>query len=198
MKRVIIATRNRGKLKELKERLESLDCEVTSLADFNDRFEVEEDADTFEGNALKKARAVFELTGLPTLADDSGLEVDALERKPGVHSARYGGSGLDDSGRCELLLNELAHVPPQKRTARFRAALVYLAPGESPVTFHGDVEGRIGLELSGEHGFGYDPVFIPEGYRDTMAALGPEIKGRISHRAKALDAFVDYFRDRMA
>jgi XTP/dITP diphosphohydrolase len=195
MRRLVVATHNPGKQREIEARLKALDCKVLALADIGEPIEIVEDASTFEGNALKKARAVANATGLPALADDSGLEVEALGNKPGVHSARYGGPELDDRGRCAHLLRALAHVPPRDRTARFRAVLVYLEPGSGskPRMFNGVVDGRIGLEQKGEHGFGYDPVFVPNGYREPMAVLGPEIKARISHRAQALDAFVRFY-----
>jgi XTP/dITP diphosphohydrolase len=193
MRRLVVATHNPGKQREIEDRLKAIDCEVLALANIDNSIDILEDTNTFEGNALKKARAVANLTGLPALADDSGLEVDALGNEPGVHSARYGGPGLDDEGRCAHLLRALAHVPPKDRTARFRAVLVYLEPGSEPRVFNGVVEGKIGLEQRGDHGFGYDPVFVPVGYRDPMAVLGPEIKARISHRAQALDAFVRFY-----
>jgi XTP/dITP diphosphohydrolase len=194
VKHLVVATHNQGKLKEIRERLSDLNCRVTSLADYDTPFDIVEDADTFEGNALKKARAVVELTGRPALSDDSGLEVDALGGAPGVHSARYG--GLDDRGRYQRLLQALADIPDERRTARFRAAIVYLEPGGDPEFFDGVVNGVIGHEARGDHGFGYDPVFIPEGHQDPMAVLGPEIKSHISHRARALDAFLAYYSAR--
>ena len=192
MKSLIVATKNPGKVAEIKNRIERLGYEVSSLLDPTIDVEIIEDAGSFEGNAVKKAVATAAASGIPALADDSGLEVDALDGRPGIYSARYGGPGLDDRGRYEYLLNELKDVPDEKRTARFRAVLAYLAPGEAPQTFAGVLEGKISLVPAGSEGFGYDPVFIPIGYNQTLAELGPDIKNRISHRALALDALVEW------
>jgi len=192
VKSLIVATKNPGKVAEIKNRIERLGYEVSSLLDPTIDVEIIEDAGSFEGNAVKKAVATAAASGIPALADDSGLEVDALDGRPGIYSARYGGPGLDDRGRYEYLLNELKDVPDEKRTARFRAVLAYLAPGEAPQTFAGVLEGKISLVPAGSEGFGYDPVFIPIGYNQTLAELGPDIKNRISHRALALDALVEW------
>ncbi|MCP4675429.1 MAG: RdgB/HAM1 family non-canonical purine NTP pyrophosphatase [Deltaproteobacteria bacterium] len=192
MKRLIVATKNKGKIVELRSRLESLGFEVCSLIDLDNEITIVEDADTFAGNAIKKATTVCEATDCPALADDSGLEVDALGGRPGVRSARYGGEGLDDRARFELLLSEIRDVPINERSARFRASIAFIEPGGSPKVFDGTLEGNIAFEPSGSHGFGYDPVFIPKGFEQTLATLGPEIKNRISHRAKALDTFVKF------
>ena len=190
MKRLIVATNNQGKLLEIKRRLTNPDLEISSLADFAEQIEVIEDADTFEGNAVKKACEASAKFDCPALSDDSGLEVDALGGSPGVFSARYGGQGLDDRGRYLHLLEELKDIPSNERTARFRAAVAFVLPGLPPAVYHGTLEGAIALAPSGTHGFGYDPVFIPSGYERTLAELGPEIKGAISHRAAALEGFV--------
>jgi XTP/dITP diphosphohydrolase len=195
MKTLLVATGNQGKVKELSTLLGQLDFSVLSLADIEDKFEIVEDASTFEGNAIKKATVACRNTKLPTLADDSGLEVDFLGGEPGVYSARYGGNDLDDRGRYELLLENLKHAPLEKRTARFRAVLAYLAgPDAKPQIFSGVLEGTIAREAAGTHGFGYDPVFVPRGYAECLALLGPEIKNRISHRAVALHQFIDWLR----
>jgi XTP/dITP diphosphohydrolase len=195
--RFIVATKNHGKLVEIRKRLDGLDVEVVSLNEAAPNLVVIEDADSFAGNALKKARAVVGATGIPALADDSGLIVDALNGRPGIYSARYGAEDLDDEGRYKHLLSELEEVIPDKRTARFQAALAYLKPGGDPIIFEGIVEGKIATSPSGSHGFGYDPVFIPRGYEQTMAELGPNIKSKISHRARALNAFVSWFQIRI-
>ena len=188
---LIVATGNKGKLREIRSRLAST-IQVMGLSDLHLDIEVVEDAETFDGNALKKAAAVFKETGLPCLADDSGLEVDALNGQPGVYSARFGGPNLTDAQRAAALLDALSEVPDGDRSARFRAVLAYLSPGAPPVYFSGTLEGRIARTVSGDHGFGYDPIFIPTGYEQTLAVLGPEIKSRISHRAQALDGFQQY------
>jgi len=192
MKRLIVATKNKGKIAEIHGRLESLGFEVRSMADLDTEITIVEDADTFAGNAIKKATTVCEATDYTALADDSGLEVDALGGRPGVRSARYGGEGLNDKDRFELLLSEIRNVPTHKRSARFRASIAFVRPGGSPVVFDGTLEGDIAFKPSGSHGFGYDPVFIPKGFEQTLAELGPETKNQISHRAKALDAFVEF------
>ncbi len=192
MKRLIVATKNQGKIVEIHDRLENLGFTVYSLLDLEKEIPIEEDADTFAGNAIKKATVVCDTTDYPALADDSGLEVDALGGRPGVRSARYGGEGLNDKDRFELLLSEISDVPTEKRSARFQASLAFVRPGGSPVVFNGTLEGDIAFKASGSHGFGYDPVFIPKGFEQTLAELGPEIKNKISHRAKALDAFVEF------
>ena len=191
---LIVATGNAGKLREIRARLALDGSEIKGLHDLDISINIIEDADTFEGNALKKAAAVFEALQLPCLSDDSGLEVDALGGRPGVYSARFGGPDLSDAERCEFLLEQLAQTPDEHRTARFRAVLAYLALDSSPVYFTGTLEGRIAEEPSGIHGFGYDPVFIPEGFDRSLAELGPEIKSRISHRTQALDKFQAYIR----
>lgn len=190
MKRLVVATRNRGKLAEIASRLAELGFAALDLDAVLPGLEIPEDADSFAGNALEKARSVSAASGLPTLADDSGLEVDALGGAPGVRSARYGGAGLSDAERCALLLEALSRVPGAGRTARFRAALAYVSPRGTERVFHGVLEGSIAGKASGEHGFGYDSIFVPNGCDRTLAELGPAVKERISHRALALAAFV--------
>jgi XTP/dITP diphosphohydrolase len=195
LKTLIVATKNKGKLAEIRARLHP-QFEVIGLDALDREINIVEDAPTFEGNAIKKAAATVAAAGLACLSDDSGLEVDYLDKRPGVHSARYGGEGLTDAERFALLLKELRGVPENLRTARFRAVLAFMEPGCEPLCFEGTVEGRIALAAAGQSGFGYDPVFIPDGFDKTVAELGPDIKSRISHRAKALEAFVNYLKFR--
>lgn len=195
MKTLLVATFNQGKIREIRDLLGQGELSILSLADMKEQIEIEEDGDTFELNAIKKALTACRETGLPTLADDSGLEVDALGGQPGVYSARYGGDHLDDKGRYELLLKKLEAVEQGQRTARFRATLAYLpSPKDNPLVFDGTLEGHIAFRPAGAQGFGYDPIFVPNGYDRTLAELGPNIKNRISHRAKALRLFIDCFR----
>ncbi|HUT76879.1 MAG TPA: RdgB/HAM1 family non-canonical purine NTP pyrophosphatase [Polyangia bacterium] len=194
--RIVVATANLGKIAEIRAMVEGADIEIVPLAVVGTSVTVVEDGDTFEANALIKAGAVAAACGLPTLADDSGLEVDALGGRPGVHSARYGGEGLDDFDRCQRLLTELFGAPPELRTARFRCAIAYLEPPEPPVTFHGTLEGRIALRPAGTHGFGYDPIFLPQGFQETLAELPPVVKNTISHRFHALEALRLWLRAR--
>jgi XTP/dITP diphosphohydrolase len=195
--KLVFATTNKGKLEELQALVKGLPVEVLSLREV-EALEVEEDAETFEENAAKKARAYLERTGFAALGDDTGLCVDALGGAPGVRSARYGGyEGADPAlGEAaeryrlnnERLLRELAGVPAERRGAEFRTALCLLVPGEEPVIVRGVVRGRILEERRGEHGFGYDPLFeVPE-LGQTLAELKPEEKNRISHRARAFAA----------
>jgi XTP/dITP diphosphohydrolase len=180
--RLLFATTNEGKLRELR-KLVGDAVEVVSLKDLPPVPEPVEDGETFEVNAEKKARAYAEATGLPALADDSGLCVDALGGRPGVHSARYAEG--DDRARFEKLLGELAGVPEERRTASFRCALCLAWPGGERRIEVGRCEGRILTGPRGEHGFGYDPVFFIPALGKTMAELTPEEKSGVSHRGEA-------------
>jgi XTP/dITP diphosphohydrolase len=191
-----MATRNPGKIRELQELLQDLGINLLSLADFPHLPEIPEEGATFAANAAAKAQTVARLTGLPALADDSGLAVDALGGAPGVFSARY---ALDrtapalptDDDNWRKLLDELREVPWGERGARFVCEIALACPDGRLYRTHGECPGVIALEPRGETGFGYDPVFwVPE-YEATMAQLGPAIKNRISHRARALAALKD-------
>lgn len=194
--RLVIATRNAGKVAELRAALALLGFDVLSLRDLPAAPDVEEDADSFAGNASKKATEISLALGVAALADDSGLEVDALGGAPGVHSARYGGPGLDDAARNRLLLEALRDVPASARGARFRCAIAYAAPGEAPRLFEGAFPGRIAFGPRGTHGFGYDPIFLPDGYEISLAEIPPAEKLRVSHRARALAAFAHWVESR--
>lgn len=184
---LLVATGNAGKLREFCRLLDGID--IVSPADLALTLEVEESGATFEANARLKAEAYAAAAGLPALADDSGLEVDALDGAPGVHSARYGDPGLDDGQRCDLLLQNLdGHPVPAQRAARFRCVLVAAATDGRHCRAEGVCEGRIALVRQGARGFGYDPVFYLPDLGRTMAELsGPEKDG-ISHRGRALRA----------
>jgi len=188
--RLLVATRNRGKLAEIRAALADIDIgmdiELVGLDAYAGAPEVVEDGDTFEANALKKAREVAAATGCLTLADDSGLEVAALGGAPGVFSARFAGAGATDEANNAKLLAELAGVPEGRRQAAFRCVLAICAPGGRCRTCEGRLAGRIGEQPRGAYGFGYDPLFIPEGYAQTISELGAGVKARISHRAAAL------------
>ena len=193
--KLVVATRNPGKLTELRALFAPLGWEPISLEEAGVRGEVEEDQPTFRGNAEKKARAALTATGLTALADDSGLEVDALGGAPGVHSARFaGGDGHDDAANNARLLHELSDVPDDLRSARFRCALCWLEPNGRRVIVEGACEGRIAGRAVGKGGFGYDPLFlVTDGEYDgsrTMAELPLAEKNRISHRARALQALL--------
>lgn len=183
-KTIVIATSNQHKLSEVSEILKGLSARMLSLVDFPDIGVIEETGSSFQENALIKARIVYGKTGLLTLADDSGLEVDALDGAPGVHSARYAGKSQDYQANNQKLLQELHEVPDNHRNAQFRCIVAIVGPKIEQVV-EGAVRGFIIRELRGNKGFGYDPLFIPEGFNNTFAELGEEIKNQMSHRARA-------------
>jgi XTP/dITP diphosphohydrolase len=184
--RVVLASRNKGKIRELREMLAESGIEVLSLADFPELPEIEEDGATFRENAIKKATVVAAATGLVTLADDSGLEVDALGSQPGVLSARFAGIHGNDSANNALLLDKLQGIAESSRTARFRCVIAIAAPNGRTETCDGICEGMIGFAPKGAGGFGYDPLFFIPEQGMTMAELPEGTKNRISHRAKAM------------
>ena len=192
MKRLLVATRNRGKIKEIKALLDGLVEEVLCAADLPDLPETVEDGATFAENALKKAREASEATGLPVLADDSGLVVEGLNGAPGVISARYAGEDADDTANNHKLMNELAARPDADRAAAFVCCMAFVDGISTEQLFVGRVGGRIIDQPRGEHGFGYDPLFLVDGFEQTMAELPLDQKNRISHRGQALQAFKAY------
>ena len=183
--RLLVATHNRGKILEYRALLSDLPLAVTWLDEQGIVEDVEETGATFVANASLKAAAYAQLTGLWTWADDSGLEVDALDGRPGVYSARYGGPGLSDADRYRRLLAELAAIAPEQRTARFHCVVALAVPGGPIYTAEAAIEGLIVDDPRGAHGFGYDPVFFIPDQQRTMAELEPAIKNRISHRGRA-------------
>lgn len=185
---VVIATSNRHKVEEIKTALDFPGWEFLTLSQVTGYPEPEEDADTFAGNALIKARAAHEATGMAALADDSGLVVDALDGRPGVYSARYAGVHGDDAANNAKVLAELEGVPDEQRTGRFVCALAFVDENGNEITVEGAVEGRIGYELRGSEGFGYDPMFMPEafGFEKSLAEVSQDEKNAISHRGNAL------------
>lgn len=185
MKKLVVATKNRGKLLEIAELLHDQNVMLFSLSDFPGMPEVVEDGDSFEDNAAKKARAAAEWSKLPAIADDSGLEVDALDGAPGVHSSRYAGRTATDADRIDKLLTALVDVPMEKRTARFRCVIAFVDPNGGVHVTEGSCEGLLTFESKGVGGFGYDPVFMVREYGKTFAELRSDIKNRISHRAVA-------------
>jgi XTP/dITP diphosphohydrolase len=188
MRKLLLATNNPGKLQEYADLLKGLPVALTSPAQEGLSLAVDESGATFAENAILKVRAYAEASGLPTLADDSGLEVDALDGGPGVRSARYAGEGASDEDRYRLLLRNLREVPEERRTARFRCVVAVAWPEGDVHTAEGRCEGVIGFEPRGTHGFGYDPVFYLPDRGQTMAELPPAVKNRISHRARAAQA----------
>ena len=189
---LLVATRNRGKLDELVNLLQGAPYDLLSLENVNIQHEVEETGDTFEANAILKAEEYGRMAGIVTLADDSGIEVDALDGAPGVLSARYGGEELDDQDRNALLLKNLANLPDNKLTARFRCVVALSRPNRETVTFCGSVEGFITRKARGINGFGYDPLFYFPPKRKTLAQISAEEKHAVSHRGKAVNKAVHY------
>lgn len=192
MTRLLVATHNPGKLRELAALLSGSALQVASLADLGPVSEVEETGETFLDNAVRKAVAYSRHTDGLTLADDSGLEVDALGGAPGVRSARYGGPGLTDEDRCQLVLKELENVAKEDRRARFVCVLALAQRGELLRTFQGVVEGLIAFEPRGTGGFGYDPIFYYPPKACAFGELLPADKDRVSHRGQALREFLGH------
>jgi XTP/dITP diphosphohydrolase len=197
--KIVLATRNLGKLREMRGLLGGLKVEVLSLADCPDAPEVVEDGKSFRENALKKARAVADFTGLPALSDDSGLCVDALDGAPGIYSARFAGEDADDAANNRKLLKLLKGVPDDRRDAKFVCVIALAWPDEETKkfkTFRGEVRGIIAQTPSGEAGFGYDPLFFYRPAGKTFAVMGPD-KAAVSHRARALRKFREYLAEQM-
>lgn len=186
MGRIIFATGNAGKMREIRSILADLGMEIVSMKEAGVDVEIEENGSTYEENALIKARAVAAVTGELVLADDSGLEVDRLNKEPGVHSARYMGEDTPYSIKNASLIGRLEGVPEEERTARFVCAIAAVLPDGRELTTRATVEGRIGYEERGEGGFGYDPIFFVPELGKTTAELSEEEKNLVSHRGKAL------------
>ncbi len=191
MDKLVLASRNKNKIEEMKALVDDLGIEVYSALDFPELQEVDEDQDTLEGNALKKARYVHQQTGLPALSDDTGLEVDALDGAPGVYSARYAGENATYQDNVLKLLREMSGK--KDRTAQFRTVVALVTAG-SEHTFEGVCKGEIIDHQRGEKGFGYDPVFLPEGFDQTFAELDSKIKNEISHRGRAIQKFISFIK----
>lgn len=187
--KLVFATNNKHKLDEVRKITAQHNIEVVSLADIHCHDEIPETADTLEGNALQKAQYIQDKFGLDCFADDTGLEVEALDNAPGVYSARYAGPGHDSEANMQKLLQEMEGKTNRK--ARFRTVIALII-GDKQYCFSGIVNGTITTEKKGENGFGYDPMFIPEGYEQTFAELGDFVKNKISHRAKAVEQ-LDHF-----
>ena len=192
---IVLATRNRKKIEEIKRITEGMAVSIFTLDDFPGCPEVEEDGGTFEENAVKKAVTVAKFTGKPALADDSGLEVYDLHGAPGTLSARYAGGDADDRKNIEKLLKEMHLI--EERRARFVCCIVLALPDGTINTFYGYAEGSIGTEPRGFNGFGYDPIFYPEGYTKTFAEMGDQEKDSLSHRGKALKKVKHYIKQKL-
>ncbi len=193
---LLLATNNAHKIREISQILDGQPVTMRTLADYPELSEIPETGVTFEANALLKARTCYEHTGLLSLADDSGLEVDALNGDPGVHSAIYSGVPHDYAGNNRKLLKAMESIPAEQRTARFHCVLALVGQSDgreySERCFHGVCEGMIISELRGARGFGYDPLFYIPRLQKTMAELGPDVKNQISHRADALKKFKSF------
>ena len=186
--RIIFATGNEGKMKEIKMILGDLEIPVISMKEAGIAADIDENGTTFEENAVIKAKTICEMTGELVLADDSGLEIDALNKEPGVYSARYMGENTSYHIKNANLIQRLEEVPDEKRTARFVCAMAAAFPDGRTITTRGTIEGRIGYEERGENGFGYDPIFYLPEYGCSTAELSLEKKNQLSHRGKALRA----------
>jgi len=188
---LVVATRNKGKTAEIRALLEDHPVQIKNLDDFGPIPEVEEDGDTFEENAYKKASFAARVLGYPALADDSGLVVEALDGRPGVHSARYAGADATDEDRCVKLLDELGDEP--NRNAAFACVISIAVPTGAALTYESRCNGRITRKPEGTNGFGYDPIFYSPEYDKTFAQLTMDEKSRVSHRGKALSEVVSEF-----
>jgi XTP/dITP diphosphohydrolase len=191
---LVLASRNKDKIKELRLALKDFEIDLKSSYDFPELEEVVEDKSTLEGNALKKARYTSQITGLPAASDDTGLEVNALDGRPGVYSARYSGQNATYQQNTEKLLRELSEVKMKDRGAQFRTVIAFTNDVETH-TFEGVCRGKILRQPSGTGGFGYDPVFQPKGFDQTFAELDEKQKNEISHRGKAVAQFIDWLQE---
>ncbi|MGP1434943.1 MAG: XTP/dITP diphosphatase [Catonella sp.] len=195
MDKIVFATGNEGKIKEIKEILADFSVEVVSMKEMNITTEVEENGNTFEENSLIKARAISKLTGLPALADDSGLEVDYLNGEPGIYSARYLGRDTDYDYKNNYIIDKLKEAKDEERSARFVCVISLVLPDGREFIKKGVMEGQIAYEIQGENGFGYDPIFYLPQYGKTSAELSSDEKNKISHRGKALRAMKEVIKD---
>jgi len=194
---IILATTNKKKIEEIRNIFKDVGIfldNIFTLKDFPEYSDVVEDGETFEANAVKKAKTIAGRTGITAIADDSGLEVDALGGAPGVFSARYAGEPSDDNKNIEKLLKEMELFSDEKRTARFVCCIALATPDGDVKIFFGYVEGMIGREPRGENGFGYDPIFYPQGYDRTFAEMDEDEKNAISHRGQAIRELQKYLK----
>ncbi len=194
MRELVIATRNKKKLKELKKYLKGLKVKLICLVDIENAPRIKEDGATFRDNAIKKALTISKFTGGPVLADDSGLVVDTLHGKPGVRSSRFAGENANDHDNNMKLLRCLEGIPFRKRRARFVCDVAIADSDKIVKTIEEDCSGIIGFDIRGRYGFGYDPLFVIPRYNKTFGQLGPKVKDRMSHRAKALRKAVEFLK----
>ena len=194
--KVVLASHNPHKLKEISKITEKFGIELVLQSDLGVDIGVEETGSTFEENSFQKAEAVMKATGLPALADDSGIAVDALNGEPGIYSARYGfDDSLDDWGRMMLLLKNTEHVPDGKRQAQFVCVMTFITPAGQVIQARGEIHGELTREPRGENGFGYDPIFFYPPFGKTTAEVSPEEKNAVSHRGVALQKFYEKMKE---
>lgn len=194
--KVVLASKNKHKLEEISKITEKFDMELVLESELGVDIDVEETGSTFEENSFLKAEAVMKATGLPALADDSGIAVDALNGEPGIYSARYGfDESLDDWGRLNLLLKNTENVPDDKRQAKFVCVITLVTPQGQTIQARGEVHGMLLRAPAGENGFGYDPIFYYPPFGKSLAQVSPEEKNRVSHRANALKAFYEKLKE---
>lgn len=194
--KVVLASKNKHKLEEISKITEKFDMELALESELGVDIDVEETGSTFEENSYLKAEAVMKATGLPALADDSGIAVDALNGEPGIYSARYGfDESLDDRGRLNLLLKNTENVPDDKRQAKFVCVITLVTPQGQTIQARGEVHGMLLRAPAGENGFGYDPIFYYPPFGKSLAQVSPEEKNRVSHRANALKVFYEKLKE---
>lgn len=198
MKKLLVASNNAHKIDEIKKILGDIkDLQIVSLKDENIFIDVEETADTLEGNALLKAQEIHSVSGLPVISDDTGLFVSALNNEPGVYSARYAGENATYLGNCEKLIAKLKEKTLSESPAYFKAVICYMDVSGKQFFFEGIINGKIITEMHGTNGFGYDPLFIPEGMNKTFAELNDEEKNKISHRGLAVKKFAEFYSSKI-
>ena len=194
--KVVLASKNKHKLEEISKITEKFDMELVLESELGVDIDVEETGSTFEENSFLKAEAVMKATGLPALADDSGIAVDALNGEPGIYSARYGfDDSLDDRGRLNLLLKNTENVPDDKRQAKFVCVITLVTPDGQTIQARGEVHGMLLRAPAGENGFGYDPIFYYPPFGKSLAQVSPEEKNQVSHRANALKVFYEKLKE---
>ena len=194
--KVVLASKNKHKLEEISKITEKFDMELVLQSELGVDIDVDETGTTFEENSFLKAEAVMKATGLPALADDSGIAVDALNGEPGIYSARYGfDESLDDWGRLQLLLKNTEHVPDGERQAKFVAVITMITPDGKTIQARGEIHGELLRAPVGENGFGYDPIFYYPPYGKSTAEMSPEEKNQVSHRANALKVFYEKLKE---
>ncbi|MBQ1681688.1 MAG: RdgB/HAM1 family non-canonical purine NTP pyrophosphatase [Agathobacter sp.] len=197
MTKIVFATGNKDKLREVREIMKDMDVEVVSMKEEGILVDIVEDGTSFEENATIKARTIAEHTDAIVLADDSGLEVDYLNKEPGIYSARYMGEDTSYTIKNQAILDRLEGTTKEQRTARFVCAIAAVLPDKKVLVTRQTMEGTIGFQADGENGFGYDPIFVPDGYDCSSAAISAEEKNKISHRGKALRAMRDMLKETM-